>query len=146
MEGWGMYTVELYQRISSGLPCRGDEYPESGSGVRSAPGDGEEDAAVLDPAGLPEPGERVRPKLGPYTGVIEQILERTRSGRPSSVTQRCGIYQRLKDEHGFTGGYTIVKDYVREQRVRGQEMFVPLVHPPGDARGFRAKRWSRSGR
>src|SRR4051794_38763230 len=36
-----------------------------------------------------------------------------------------------KAEHGFTGGETIVKDYVRERRLRGQEMFVPLVHSPG---------------
>ena len=28
---------------------------------------------------------------------------------------------------------TIVKAYVREQRLGGQEMFVPLAHPPGDA-------------
>jgi transposase len=34
---------------------------------------------------------------------------------------------------GFTGGYTIVKDYVREHRRRGREMFVPLHHPPGHA-------------
>ena len=35
-------------------------------------------------------------------------------------------------EHAFTGGYTIVKDYVRRQKLGGQEMFVPLAHPPGD--------------
>ena len=30
-------------------------------------------------------------------------------------------------------GDTIVKAYVRAQRLGGQEMFVPLTHPPGDA-------------
>ncbi len=34
---------------------------------------------------------------------------------------------------GFTGGYTIVKNDIREHRRRGREMFVPLHHPPGDA-------------
>ena len=43
------------------------------------------------------------------------------------------IFERLRDEYGFTGGYTIVKDYVREQRRGQREMFVPLVHPPGQA-------------
>jgi len=43
------------------------------------------------------------------------------------------MFERLRDEHGFTGGYTIVKDYVREHRRRGREMFVPLHHPPGHA-------------
>jgi transposase len=33
----------------------------------------------------------------------------------------------------FTGGITIVKDYVASWRQRTQEMFVPLVHPPGHA-------------
>ena len=43
------------------------------------------------------------------------------------------IFDRLRDEYGFTGGYTIVKDYVRERRLRSREMFVPLVHSPGHA-------------
>ena len=43
------------------------------------------------------------------------------------------MFERLRDEHGFTGGYAIVKDYMRERERRGREMFVPLVHPPGHA-------------
>ena len=34
---------------------------------------------------------------------------------------------------GFTGGYTIVKDYVRARRQSTREPFVPLHHPPGHA-------------
>jgi transposase len=34
---------------------------------------------------------------------------------------------------GFTGGYTVVKDDMRERDRRGREMFVPLAHPPGHA-------------
>ena len=43
------------------------------------------------------------------------------------------IFERLRDEHGFDGGYTIVKDYVRAPPSATREMFVPLVHPPGHA-------------
>jgi transposase len=43
------------------------------------------------------------------------------------------IFERLRDEHGFEGGYTIVKDYVRERRLRLREIFVPLSHLPGHA-------------
>jgi transposase len=50
------------------------------------------------------------------------------------------IFERLKEEHGFTGGYTIVKEYVRTATLRGQEMFVPLVHPAGEAQADSAKR------
>ena len=40
---------------------------------------------------------------------------------------------RLRDEQGFAGGYTAVKDYVRIGRARGRETFVPLSYPPGHA-------------
>jgi transposase len=43
------------------------------------------------------------------------------------------IFDRLKKEFGFTGGYTIVKEYVRDHERRNREMFVPLAHPPGHA-------------
>ncbi len=43
------------------------------------------------------------------------------------------ISERLPDEHRYTGGYTIVKDYVRFRKLSQREMFVPLAHPPGDA-------------
>lgn len=43
------------------------------------------------------------------------------------------VWERLNAEHGFGGGYTVVKDYVRQGRLRHKEMFVPLTHPPGDA-------------
>ena len=43
------------------------------------------------------------------------------------------IFERIQDEHGYGGGYTIVKDYVREKRLRCREMFVPLSHPSGHA-------------
>ena len=74
-----------------------------------------------------------RPKLEPYTGVIDRILDED-LGLPKKQRHTAKrIYDRLRDEYGFTGKYTIVKDYVRERRRRGQEMFVPLSHPPGHA-------------
>lgn len=43
------------------------------------------------------------------------------------------VFDRLRDECGFTGGYTIIKDYMREREQHRQEVFVPLSHPPGHA-------------
>ena len=74
-----------------------------------------------------------RPKLGPWLGVIDQILEDDESQPKKQRHTAKRIYDRLKEEHSFTGGYTIVKDYVREARLRHKEVFVPLAHPPGDA-------------
>ena len=73
------------------------------------------------------------PKLEAFTGVIGQIL-RDDQHRPKKQRHTAKrICERLRAEHDFTGGYTIVKAYVREQKLGGQEMFVPLAHPPGDA-------------
>ena len=74
-----------------------------------------------------------RPKLDPYHGVIDRILEEDRSLPRKQRHTAKRIYDRLRAEHGFTGKYTIVKDYVRERRLRTREMYVPLSHPPGDA-------------
>ena len=74
-----------------------------------------------------------RPKLDPYRGVIDRILEEDRSLPKKQRHTAKRIYKRLKAEHGFGGKYTIVKDYVRERRRRTREMYVPLSHPAGDA-------------
>jgi transposase len=74
-----------------------------------------------------------RPKLEPYIGLIEQMLQedKERPKKQRHTAQR--IFERLRDEHGYDGGITIVRDYVRGQKQQSQEMFVPLSHPPGDA-------------
>jgi transposase len=74
-----------------------------------------------------------RPKLGPWAGVIDQILEddKTRHKKQRHTAKR--IFERLRAEHDYSGGYTIVKDYVRLRKLSQREMFVPLEHPAGDA-------------
>ena len=74
-----------------------------------------------------------RPKLGPWLGVIDAILEedKTRPAKQRHTAKR--IFERLKAEQGFCGGYTIVKDYVHRAELRSREMFVPLRHAPGEA-------------
>jgi transposase len=74
-----------------------------------------------------------RPKLDGFTGVIDGILaaDRDRPKKQRHTSRR--VFERLRNEHGFTGKITIVKDYVAGWRQRTQEMFVPLVHPPGHA-------------
>ena len=72
-----------------------------------------------------------KPKLEPYAGVIDRILEDD-LGRPRKQRHTAKrIFERLRDEYGFDGGYTTVKDYVRENRRQTREMFVPLSHPSG---------------
>jgi transposase len=74
-----------------------------------------------------------RPKLGPWLGVIDAILEddKLRPAKQRHTAKR--IFERLREEQGFTGGYTIVKDYVRSAELYCREMFIPLTHAPGEA-------------
>jgi len=74
-----------------------------------------------------------KPKLDPFIPVIGRILgdDKSRPKKQQHTAKR--VFERLRGEYGFTGGITIVKDYVAGWRQRAQEMFVPLVHPPGHA-------------
>ena len=74
-----------------------------------------------------------RPKLDPFTSIIDRILADDLAVHRKQRHTAKRIFERLRDEHGFDGGQTIVKDYVRERRRRQREMFVPLAHPPGHA-------------
>ena len=76
---------------------------------------------------------RQRPKLDPFVPVIDRILEDDKSKLKKRRHTAKRIHARLRDEHGFTGGITIVTDYVREKKRRTREVFVPLSHAPGHA-------------
>ena len=75
----------------------------------------------------------VRPRLDPFIAIIDKILSNDKGVPKKQQHTSRRIFERLRDEQGFTGGITIVKDYVAGWRQRSQEMFVPLMHPPGHA-------------
>lgn len=74
-----------------------------------------------------------RPMLDPFVGWIEAVLEADKAVHRKQQHTAKRIFDRLRAEHGYMGCYTVVKDVVREHERRTREMFVPLVHPPGDA-------------
>ncbi|MFT8732656.1 MAG: IS21 family transposase [Acetobacter fabarum] len=74
-----------------------------------------------------------RPKLDAFIAVIDRWLDEDRTVPRKQRHTAKRVFDRLRDEQGFTGGYTIIKDYMRDRLRRGQEMFVPLAHPAGHA-------------
>jgi transposase len=83
-----------------------------------------------------------RPKLEAFSGVIDQILEADRQQIRKQRHTNKRIFERLRQEHGYTGGYTVVKDYVREQKVQQKEMVRSAVAPArACAGGFRRSRY-----
>lgn len=85
------------------------------------------------PPGYRRSRSPARPKLDPFVGLIEQILEEDKNRPAKQRHSSKRIFERLRDEHGYSGGLTIVKDYVLARRQRQREVFVPLRHDPGHA-------------
>jgi transposase len=83
------------------------------------------------PPAFQTPG-RAKPKLGPYLDQIAAIIEADQELPRKQRHTAKRIFERLR-ESGYKGGYTQVTDAVRELKRRGGEVFVPLVHAPGEA-------------
>ena len=77
------------------------------------------------------PPERPAPQLGPYKVVLEQILEEDRQAPRKQRHTAAKLYRRLRDEHGYQGGYDQVRRYVGRLGRAQRETFIPLTHPPG---------------
>jgi transposase len=75
---------------------------------------------------------RGEPKIGPYRERIAHILDSDRTVHKKQRHTAKRIFERIREE-GYTGGYTQVKEAVRDIRKRKQEVFVPLTHRPGEA-------------
>ena len=128
-----MKGVELYRQVRHSVRIEGLSRRETGRRFGLDPRTVAKMLAFSVPPGYRRSRPPARPKLDPFVGIIDQILEDDK-GRP--VKQRHTskrIFERLRDEHGYGGGLTIVKDYVLGQRQRSREMFVPLRHDPGHA-------------
>ena len=128
-----MFYVEMYFRVRRACLVEGMSVREA-----SRVFDLHRDTVrkMLDnatPQGYTRQSPPRKPKLEPYTGVIDAIL--AADGRVPRKQRHTAkrIFERLRDEYGFDGQHTIVKDYVREHRRRVREMFVPLSHAPGHA-------------
>lgn len=71
------------------------------------------------------------PILGPFHAVIDAILAQDELAPPKQRHTAAQVFRRLRDEHGFTGGYDQVRRYIGRQRRDRRETFIPLAHDPG---------------
>jgi transposase len=86
-----------------------------------------------EPPGYRQAQARRKPKIEKYLPIIGQILEADCQAPKKQRHTAHRIWERLRDEQGFDGGYTTVKDAVRASRQGQREVFLPLSHPPGEA-------------
>ena len=88
---------------------------------------------LAHPAPLPfDCPERPKPKIGRYLEGISSILDADKDVPKKQRHTAKRIFERIQEE-GYTGGYTAVKDVVRDLKRTSQEVFVPLMHWPGEA-------------
>lgn len=92
---------------------------------------------IREALATPEPQAYTRrrappaPVSGPFHAIIDAILA---ADEPAPRKQRHTAQQvfcRLRDEHGYAGGYDAVRRYIGRHRRRERETFIPLAHDPG---------------
>jgi transposase len=128
-----MYAVEVYAAVRQFVFVEGRSRREAASVFGLSRDTITKMCRFSAPPGYVRTKPPGKPKLGPLIPVIDAILAADVTAPPKQRHTAKRIFERLKAEHGFAGGYTVVKDYVRAARSRARETFVPLAHPPGHA-------------
>jgi transposase len=85
-----------------------------------------------EPAPFHAPPPRAKPVLGPFLTILHDLLDADRHAPPKQRHTARRLYERLRDEHGYPGCPSIVRDAVRAYKHSQAEVFVPLLHPPGE--------------
>ena len=86
------------------------------------------------PPGYTLSSPRARPKLGTFVPQIEAMLLENDSAPPKQRQNGHRIYERLRDEFGYTGCESQVRALVaRLKGARAKEPFIPLTDLPGEA-------------
>ena len=71
------------------------------------------------------------PVLGPFHAIIRQILKDDET-QPRKQRHTCRrVWERLRDEHGFTGAESTVRGFIGRIRPSLQDTYIPLVFDLG---------------
>jgi transposase len=73
-----------------------------------------------------------RPQIDRVKGIIDAWLVADQQMPRKQRHTGARIWQRLKEEYGFTGGVSAVRRYVAHQQATGGEVFMPLQFEPGE--------------
>ena len=128
-----MKQVDLYGRVRHSVLIEGISQREAARIFGIDPRTVAKMLAFSVPPGYRRRQRVCRPKLDAFTGIIDQILEADKLVPKKQRHTSKRVFERLRDDHNFIGGITIVKDYIFTAKQRQQEMFIPLTHPPGHA-------------
>ena len=105
-----MFSVELYGRVRYACHIEGLSQREAARRFGIDPKTVAKMLRYSVPPGYRRTKPPVRPKLDAFAAIIDRILEADRTSPPKQRHTAKRIYDRLRAEHGFSGGYTIVQD------------------------------------
>jgi transposase len=86
---------------------------------------------LKNPEPISTPRSRFAPKLGPFQAILDQIVAEDQTAPPKQRHTAAQAFRRLRDEHGYGGGYAQVQRYLFQHHRRERETFIPLGHLPG---------------
>ena len=72
------------------------------------------------------------PVLGHFTAIVDRWLEEDRRRPRKQRHTMRRIYERLKEEHGYTGSYVTVTRYINKVKPASQEVYAPLSFALGE--------------
>lgn len=72
------------------------------------------------------------PVMDPAVGLVAAWLEQDHKRPPKQRHTAQRIYERLRDEYGFTGSASTVRRHVAKLKATGKEVFMPLAFEPGE--------------
>src|SRR5436305_14151858 len=118
-----MKGVELYAQVRYAVQIKGMSRREAPRQFGIDPRTVAKMLAFSVPPGYRRSRPPARPKLDPFTGIIDGILAAD-EGRPRKQRHTSKrIFERLRDEHGYSGGIHLVKDYLLVPRLQLLEVF-----------------------
>ena len=112
-----MYKLVSYEVVRRAVFVEGLSQRQAATRFGKDPRTIKKMCAFSAPPGYRRAKAPARPKLDPFLGVIDAILAADQHAPVKQRHTAKRIYERLRDEHGYAGGHTSVKDYVRGARI-----------------------------
>jgi transposase len=88
--------------------------------------------AIGTPPGYRRGQPVVSPVMDKVAGIVDAWRDQDKTQPPKQRHTAQRIYERLRDEHGFTGSASAVRRYVCKLKATGKEVFMPLQFDPGE--------------
>ena len=128
----GMLTVDHYELIRRKVIIEGMSQRNTAKELGHSRETVAKALKLRIPPGYRLSQPRSKPVVEPVQHIIDAWLEENKKARRKQKQTAMRMYERLRDEYGFTGHYGTVQRYIKEAAHRPKEVFMPLKFEPGE--------------